>query len=56
MRTDAILIIAVRKNLTEAVTEKFGLAGAGVIDVASGDVVRYANEIAAMTPKKPANE
>ena len=52
----AIMIIAVRKNLIKAVTERFGLAGAGVIDVASGDVVRYANEIAAMTPKKPANE
>ncbi len=49
----AILIIAVRKSLTEAVTDKFGIAGAHVIDVASGDVVSYAHEIAALTAKKP---
>ncbi|MBE0678511.1 MAG: DUF2478 domain-containing protein [Bacteroidales bacterium] len=51
----AILIVAVRKSLTEAVTEKFGLAGARVIDVATGDVVSYANEIAAMTAKEKKN-
>lgn len=51
--TSAILIIAVRKSLTEAVTDKFGLAGARVIDVASGDVFRYANEITAITSRKP---
>ncbi len=51
--TDAVLIIAVRKSLTEAVTGKFGLAGARVIDVASGDVLRYANEIASITSQKP---
>ncbi len=51
--TSAILIIAVRKSLTEAVTDKFGLAGARIIDVASGDVFRYANEITAITSRKP---
>lgn len=49
----AILIIAVRKSLTEAVMDRFGIAGAHVIDVASGDVVSYANEIAALTAKGP---
>ncbi|MFZ2286308.1 MAG: nucleoside-triphosphatase [Bacteroidales bacterium] len=49
--TSAILIIAVRKNLTEAVSAKFGMVGARVIDVANGDVVSFANEIAAMTKK-----
>ena len=52
----AIMIIAIRKNLIKAVTERFGLEGARVIDVASGNVVSYANEIAAMIPKRPDNE
>jgi len=50
--TSSILVIAVRKSLTEAVTDKFGLAGARAIDVASDDVFSYANEIAALTAKK----
>ena len=54
--TSAILIIAVRKNLMEAVTEKFGLAGSRVIDVASGNVLSYADEIATMTAKNRKNE
>lgn len=49
--TRSILILAVRKNLTEAVAEKFGIAGAGVTDVTRGDVVRFADEIAALTGK-----
>lgn len=51
--TSAILIIAVRKSLTEAVTDKFGIAGARVIDVSSGDLISYANEITSLTAKKP---
>ena len=47
-----ILIIAVRKNLTEAVTGKFGIARARVIDVAKSDVFSFAYEIAAITSRK----
>jgi nucleoside-triphosphatase THEP1 len=50
--TGVILIIAVRKNLTDAVIEKFGIPGAVVIDVAAGEVVRYADQIAGLTHKK----
>lgn len=46
--TRAVLILAVRKNLVEAVTEKFGIEAAGIIDVTNGDVVRFANEIAVL--------
>jgi nucleoside-triphosphatase THEP1 len=48
----AVLIIAVRKNLTEAVTGKFGITGARVVDVATGDVFSIANEIASITSQK----
>lgn len=50
--TRAMLILAVRKNLTEAVIQKFGIAGAVVTDVVRGDVVRLADEIAALTAKR----
>ena len=49
--TRAVLILAVRENLTEAVTEKFGIAGAAVTDVSRGDVVKFADELAALTVK-----
>jgi nucleoside-triphosphatase THEP1 len=49
--TRAVLILAVRENLTEAVTEKFGIAGAVVTDVSRGDVVKFADELAALTVK-----
>ncbi|MDZ7633940.1 MAG: nucleoside-triphosphatase [Bacteroidales bacterium] len=52
----AILIIAVRKNLTEEVTDKFGITGARVIDVASGNVLSYADEIASLTVENLRNE
>jgi nucleoside-triphosphatase THEP1 len=47
----AMIILAVRKNLTEEVIQKFGIAGAGVTDVARGDVVRFADEIASLVAK-----
>ncbi len=43
--TRATLIIAVRKTLTEAVIDRFGLEGAQVIDVAGADVVGFADDI-----------
>ena len=49
--TRAVLILAVRENLTEAVTEKFGIVGAAVTDVSRGDVVKFADELAALTVK-----
>lgn len=47
--TGAIVIIAVRKSLTGAVIDKFGLPEAQVIDVSAGDVVRHADEITGLT-------
>ncbi len=47
----AIIIMAVRKNLIGEVFEKFGLSGIELIDVAAGDIVRRAEEIAALTVK-----
>jgi nucleoside-triphosphatase THEP1 len=44
--TRATVIIAVRKNLTEAVIEQFGMKEALVIDVAGANVVSFADEIA----------
>jgi len=49
--TRAILILAVRKNLTEDVKEKFGITTAGITDVTNGDVVRFADEIKALAAK-----
>jgi len=49
--TRVILILAVRKNLTDAVTQKFGITGAGVTDVANGDVMRFADEIVTLVKK-----
>ncbi|MHC1730582.1 MAG: nucleoside-triphosphatase [Bacteroidales bacterium] len=44
--TRATVIIAVRKNLIEAVIEQFGMKEALVIDVAGANVVSFADEIA----------
>lgn len=52
----AILIIAVRKNLVEEVNDRFGINGARIIDVSSGDVIGYADEIAELINKKQGNE
>jgi nucleoside-triphosphatase THEP1 len=52
LESAATLIFAVRKNLAEAVTDKFGITGATVIDVTRGDVVSYAGEIASLTHKR----
>ncbi|MRR23814.1 DUF2478 domain-containing protein, partial [bacterium] len=49
--TRVILILAVRKNLTDAVTQKFGITGARVTDVANGDVMRFADEIVTLVKK-----
>ncbi len=49
--TRAILILAVRKNLAGEVTERFSISPAEIIDVARGDVVRFADEIADLTGK-----
>ena len=49
--TRAILILAVRKNLAGEVTERFTISPAEIIDVARGDVVRFADEIADLTGK-----
>jgi nucleoside-triphosphatase THEP1 len=43
--TEAILFIAVRRSLTEAVISNFGIPDARIINVAGGDVVSYAEEI-----------
>ncbi len=43
------LVIAVRKSLTGAVVERFGIKGAKVIDVERADVVSCADEIAGLT-------
>jgi nucleoside-triphosphatase THEP1 len=45
LETRAIVVIAVRNTLTEAVIEQFGLAGARVIDVAGANVVSFADDI-----------
>jgi len=44
--TSATVIIAVRKTLTEAVIEQFGLEGALILDVAGANVVSFADDIA----------
>ncbi len=49
--TRALLILAVRKNLAGEVTERFSISPAEIIDVARGDVVRFADEIADLTGK-----
>jgi len=54
--TKPILIIAVRKNLKEAVIEKFRINDVRIIEVGSGDAVRLATEIAAITAKRSRNE
>jgi len=50
--TRAIIILAVRKNLIQDVTETFGISPTGITDVANGDVVRFADEITALTIKR----
>jgi len=52
--SSAILIIAVRKNLTDEVTDKFGITGARVINVANADVISFANEIASLAKRAKA--
>lgn len=54
--TKPILIIAVRKSLTEAVIEKFGTINVRIIEVGNGDTVGFATEIAALTVKRFKNE
>ena len=49
--TRALLILAVRKNLAGEVTQRFNISPAEIIDVARGDVVRFADEIADLTGK-----
>ncbi|HCM60621.1 MAG TPA: hypothetical protein DIS74_09650 [Bacteroidales bacterium] len=44
--TRAIMIIAVRKTLTVAVIEHFGMEGALILDVAGANVVSFADDIA----------
>ena len=44
--TRAIMIIAVRKTLTMAVIEHFGMEGALILDVAGANVVSFADDIA----------
>lgn len=46
--TRVTVIIAVRKNLTEAVMNKFGITDAQVIDVGQADVLKVAEEIVAL--------
>ncbi|MCU0459988.1 MAG: nucleoside-triphosphatase, partial [Bacteroidales bacterium] len=50
------IILAVRRSLTREVSEKYNLAGAVLLDVAAGDVVKCAGEIAALTIKHQDNE
>ncbi|MEZ5021528.1 MAG: nucleoside-triphosphatase, partial [Bacteroidales bacterium] len=54
--TRATVIIAVRKTLTEAVIDRFGLEGAQVIDVAGANVVSFADEISFKTKNHSHNE
>ncbi len=54
--TKPILIIAVRKSLTESVIEKYGIKDFRIIEVGSGDAVGFASEIAAFTAKRLRNE
>ena len=49
--TRVILILAVRKNLTEAVTDKFGIAPAAVTEVTNGDLIKFADEIVTLVKK-----
>jgi len=49
--TKAILILAVRKNLIAEVSERFGITASAIIYVTNGDVVRFADEITALTGK-----
>jgi len=46
--TRATVIIAVRKNLTGAVIDKFRIPEAQIIDVGMGDAMKIAEEIAAL--------
>lgn len=46
--TRAIVILAVRKNLTRDVADYFSITPAGITDVSNGDVVRFADEITAL--------
>lgn len=48
----SILIIAVRKNLTEAVIEKFSIRNVRIIEVGNGDAVGFASEVATLTQKR----
>ncbi|NLD63118.1 MAG: DUF2478 domain-containing protein [Bacteroidales bacterium] len=52
----ATIILAVRRSLTREVIEKYNLPGAVLLDVAAGDVVKCAAEIAALTLKHQENE
>ncbi len=54
--TGKVLLIAVRKSLTKAVMRKFSIDGARLINVAAGDVVKYAEEIAILVSKHHNNE
>ena len=49
--TRVILILAVRKNLTEAVTDKFGIATATITEVTNGDLIKFADEIVTLVKK-----
>ena len=44
--TSATVIIAIRKNLTDAVIEHFGIEGPLVIDVSGANVISFAEDIA----------
>jgi nucleoside-triphosphatase THEP1 len=54
--SNSTIILAVRKNLIQDVTEGYGLSGVDVLDVTSSDVVKCAGEIAALITKHQKNE
>ena len=48
----AILILAVRKSLTQTVTDNYNLPKTCVVDIDTTDVVKFAGEIAELTAKR----
>lgn len=52
----AKIILAVRRSLTQAVSEKYNLSGAVLLDVDASDVLKCAGEIAALTKRHQENE